>query len=125
MKKIFDQYIIPIGVWQKSINQRTEIGHWEIDLVMGGKVHGNQHLLTMVDRESRYGFIAKVLSKNNWKILKALRDLIKIKHIPVKSLTMDNGLEFARVEILAKEMNFKVYACEPYCSFQLGTKWKL
>ena len=121
MKKIFDHYIIPIGVRPASINQRSEIRHWEIDLVMGGKIHGNQHLLTMVDRKSRYGFIKKVPSKNDGKVLKALRDLIKIKHIPVKSLTMDNGIEFAPLGILAKEMNFKIYACESYCSFQRGT----
>ena len=75
----------------------------------------------MVDRKSRYGFITKVPSKNDWKVLKALRDLIKLKQIPVKSLTIDNGLEFARLGILAKEMSFKIYACEPYCSFQRGT----
>ena len=41
--------------------------------------------------------------------------------IPVKSITVDNGLEFKRLGIAAKRLGVKLYKCDPYCSFQRGT----
>ena len=125
VERMFDHWVLPIGVRPKSINERSEIGHWEIDTIMGQKAHGNHHLLTMVDRKSRFVHIKKVPSRSGWKMLKMLEDLIKTKQIKVLSLTTDNGWEFSRLGILAKKLNIKVYLCEPYCSFQKGTNENL
>ena len=122
---MFDHWVLPIGVRPKKINERSEVGHWEIDTIMGQKAHGNHHLLTMVDRKSRFFYIKKVQSRSGWEMLKVLEDLIKTKQIKVLSLTTDNGWEFSRLGILAKKLNIKVYLCEPYCSFQKGTNENL
>ena len=39
----------------------------------------------------------------------------------VRSITSDNGLEFQRLGVLAKLLNFKAYYCEPYASYQRGS----
>ena len=41
--------------------------------------------------------------------------------IKVKSITVDNGLEFRALGIAAKRLGVKLYKCDPYCSFQRGT----
>ncbi len=42
-------------------------------------------------------------------------------NINVKSITVDNGLEFNVLGITAKKLGVKLYKCDPYCSFQRGT----
>ncbi|MBN2434454.1 MAG: IS30 family transposase, partial [Spirochaetes bacterium] len=39
----------------------------------------------------------------------------------VKSITFDNGLEFAAHKIVAKNLKCHVYFADPYCSYQRGT----
>ena len=91
----------------------------------GQKAQGSHHLLTMVDRKSRFVYIKKVHSRSGWEMLKMLEGLIKTKQIKSISLTTDNGWEFSKLGILAKKLNIKVYLCEPYCSFQKGTNENL
>ena len=47
--------------------------------------------------------------------------IIRDEKLPIKSITVDNGLEFQMMDIRAKQLNFKVYYCQPYSSFQRGT----
>ena len=47
--------------------------------------------------------------------------IIRDEKLPIKSITVDNGLEFQMMDITAKQFNFKVYYCQPYSSFQRGT----
>jgi IS30 family transposase len=39
----------------------------------------------------------------------------------VKSITIDNGLEFEKIGILAAWVKCDIYFCEPYASFQRGS----
>ena len=47
--------------------------------------------------------------------------IIRDEKLLVKSIAVDNGLEFQMMDITAKQFNFKVYYCQPYSSFQRGT----
>lgn len=38
----------------ESINDRSEFGHWEVDLVLGKKTKGEAVILTLVERQTRY-----------------------------------------------------------------------
>ena len=42
----------------------------------------------------------------------------QINKLYVRSIAFDNGLEFDKIEILAKWLNCKVYYCNPYGSYQ-------
>ena len=46
--------------------------------------------------------------------------LIRESGLPVRSITTDNGPEFAAHEIIARELNTKVYFAHPYCSWEKG-----
>jgi IS30 family transposase len=41
--------------------------------------------------------------------------------LEVKSITIDNGLEFQKIGILAGWLKCKIYYCEPYASYQRGS----
>lgn len=40
--------------------------------------------------------------------------------IEVKSITVDNGLEFNSLGLTTKKLEVKLYKCDLYCSFQRG-----
>ena len=52
---------------------------------------------------------------------KIIYDYIVRNEIKVKSITVDNGLEFQALGLTAKKLGVKLYKCDPYCSFQRGT----
>ena len=47
--------------------------------------------------------------------------IIRDEKLPIKIITVDNGLKFQIMDITAKQFNFEVYYCQPYFSFQRGT----
>ena len=58
----------------------------------------------------------------NKKVILELKKVIFTENeIIVKSITVDNGLEFQALGITAKKLGVKLYKCDPYCSFQRGT----
>ena len=49
-------------------------------------------------------------------VANAIIDRVKQRGLPIKTLTVDNGGEFARHELIAKELGCGVYFAKPYCS---------
>lgn len=98
------------------INNRTETGHFEIDTVILTR-EKNQCLLTMTDRKSRYEIIRLIEDKTSKSVNEALT--ILIKEYEVKSLTADNGTEFAKLSEVICEDN--IYYAHPYCSQERGS----
>src|ERR1700689_3793464 len=65
-------------------------GHWEGDLLSGGK---NSHMVTLVERHSRFLMLIKVPSKDTAVVVAALRK--HVRKLPAtlrRSLTWDRGL---------------------------------
>jgi len=91
-------------IWRISLderpewaNNRTEKGHFEADLIVSKKWF-RWALLTLIDRKTRLPRIFKLKSKSSEKIMKLI---IKIKdEVWIKSVTFDNGLEFAFHKLL-------------------------
>ncbi len=103
----------------ESANNRSEFGHWEGDLIIG-KNH-KQAMITLVDRKSGYLLMRKVKSKNAKLVAENIVELCKNFKNLVKTITFDNGLEFAAHEIIAKNLECDIYFADPYCSWQRGT----
>ena len=112
--------VLPISLRPKYINKRDEIGHLEIDSILGKR---NEYgaIISIVDRCSRRVWLIKAEYKNEYYINKIIYDFIIRNEILVKSITVDNGLEFNVLGITAKKLGVKLYKCDPYCSFQRGT----
>ena len=119
--KFKDKYVFPIWLRPKNIDLRQELGHYEIDFIIGKKSKGFDNLITITERVSRKTFITKIRSKNPMKTNSVIYKIFKENNIKPKSLTIDNGIEFEKIGLLASWLNCKVYFCEPYASYQRGS----
>ncbi|WPL37934.1 IS30 family transposase [Malacoplasma iowae] len=119
--KIDGKYCIPYSLRPEKINNRKEFGHWEADLIVSKRQSGYYHLLTLVERKTRLAIIRKIKGKNARSMMAKMYTIIRDEKLPIKSITVDNGLEFQMMGITAKQFNFKVYYCQPYSSFQRGS----
>lgn len=111
----------------ERINNRSEYGHWEMDLIIG-KEGSKPVLLTMVERKSRQVIIEK-LPNRRAATIRAVFD--KMEHrMPdfkwkFKSITTDNGPEFLEYEKLRQSIRggirFEVYYCHSYAAWEKGS----
>ncbi|MGV4475242.1 IS30 family transposase, partial [Ornithobacterium rhinotracheale] len=100
------------------VNKRKEFGHWEGDLIEGKNHKG--FLLTLTERVSRFLFVRYIPNKTADVVASAIIDVLLPYKKVVKSITLDNGLEFASHEIVAKKLQSKIYFTNPYSSWQKG-----
>lgn len=112
--------VLPISLRPKYINKRDELGHLEIDSILG-KRNEYDSIISIVDRCSRRVWLIKSEYKNEYYTDRLIYDFILRNEILVKSITVDNGLEFDALGLTAKKLGVKLYKCDPYCSFQRGT----
>lgn len=113
------------GVWQNQTriderppeaNQRTRLGDWELDTIIGGG--HRQAMVTMVDRQSKLTRIRRVKRKTAKAVARAVR--AGLHGLTVHTLTSDNGREFAAHEQIAESLNAGFYFCHPYHSWERG-----
>lgn len=104
----------------KIANQRRRIGDWEGDTVEGSK--GSGFIVTHVDRKSRYTVVAKAADKSVETVNRAI--CAKMKRLPadkIKTITYDNGKEFAGFKDLERALDMRSYFAHPYHSWERGT----
>lgn len=112
---IHPERIIP--EWPEEIVNRSRLGDWEGDTVYGGISKGL--LATLVDRKSRY-LCAGLLSSRNADETEAVMQTL-LSGLPVASVSLDNGSEFAQFKKLEEELKAPVYFAEPHKPWQRGT----
>ena len=78
--------------------------------------HKQAGIVTLVERRSGYLLVARLPKVTAELTQKAMVRLLKPRRGAVKTITLDNGSEFADHETVAS-----VYFCDPYCSGQRGT----
>ena len=106
-----------------AANERSRIGHLEIDTIISKDRKGG--VLTVVDRKTRYLW-AKIIPNMNAKTVSdALIELLEPHKDKVKTITSDNGLEFAKYTEITKALNCKYYFCTPYSSWERGSVERL
>ena len=110
-----------------SIDKRPELvatrhrfGDWEGDTVEGAK--GSGHITTHVERKSRYLIAGKLANKTAAVTAHAVTTAFrKIPAVLRRTLTLDNGKEFARFSDIEKETGLDIYFADPYSAWQRGT----
>jgi IS30 family transposase len=109
----------------KEIEQRSEFGHWECDLVLGHKTKDDQVLLTLSERMSREFLIIRIPDKTSASVMQAFQMLQKqySEHWNdiFKTITTDNGSEFADLANLEQVSKSLIYYAHPYTSCDKGT----
>lgn len=103
--------------WSDEIKSRARIGDWEGDTVHGAV--GKGLVVTLVDRRTKYLLIGKLNSKNAKLTEEVMVSLLKEK--PVKSISLDNGSEFANFREIERRLGAPVYFAEPHKPWQRGT----
>ena len=116
--------ILPISLRPKYVEERNEIGHLEIDSIIG-KRNEQSSIISIVDRCTRKLWLIKSEYKNEYYTDKIIYNYILKNEITVKSITVDNGVEFKALGLTAKKLGVKLYKCDPYCSFQRGTNERM
>jgi transposase, IS30 family len=115
-----------------SKDDRTEFGHWEIDLVLGGLKGSKKVLLTLTERKTRYEITVVLPNKKKLSVKKAMNKIEReygaetFKKI-FKTITADNGTEFRdyrgleRSVFNRKEKRTTMYYAHPYSSWERGS----
>jgi len=116
--------VLPISLRPKKVELRNEIGHLEIDSIIG-KRNENKAIISIVDRCTRRVWLIKAEYTYEHYTSNLIYNYIISKNIIVKSITTDNGLEFKTMGIAAKRLGVKEYKCDPYCSFQRGSNERM
>ena len=80
-----------------------------------------QHILVLRERKTMFTFSALLESKKSGGTANKIIDLMKrIPPQACKTLTLDNGGEFARPKKVAETLGLPSYFCDPYASWQKG-----
>ncbi|SFD19355.1 Transposase and inactivated derivatives, IS30 family [Microbulbifer thermotolerans] len=94
------------------------VGDWEGDTIIGKGRKGA--LLTMVERKTLYTVIVRLTGKKADLLASAAVDhMIHLKD-KIKTITFDNGLEFAEHGVIAKGLDADIYFAHPYASWERG-----
>ncbi|MPY10743.1 IS30 family transposase [Arthrobacter bussei] len=112
--------MVSIHARPASIEERTEVGHWEGDLVMGSRPSA---VATLVDRKTRYVRLVRLPNGIKANVVRAaltssFRALPEGQRL---SLTWDRGRELAEHQELTAELNLPVYFCDKRSPWQRGT----
>jgi IS30 family transposase len=111
---------------RKSITQRPKVvdlrkryGDWEGDTIEGKKRSGL--IATIVERKSRFLIATKLTDKKAATLTTASIQIFR--HIPRKmrkTLTVDNGPEFAQSQKYEEKTGLEIYFAQPYAAWQRG-----
>ena len=81
----------------------------------------SQHILVLRERKTMYTCSVPLQSKTALVTVKAMKNCLEsIPPEARKSLTLDNGGEFAAHEKLLEELGLPSFFCDPYASWQKG-----
>jgi len=121
----------PVGGKRISITNRTSIserpaeadgkrfGDFEMDTIVGKDGHGA--IVTLTERSTNMLLMRKLNKGKNAKVLsRTVIHLLAPFKEHVRSITTDNGTEFACHEMITKSIGARVYFADPYSSWQKG-----
>lgn len=93
-------------------------GNWEIDTIFGKDQ--KSFLLTIVEMRTKYTIIRKIANKESATVKAEIDKIMAETGIVIKTMTSDNGGEFAEHAAISKAYNFAWYFCHPFCSGERG-----
>ena len=107
----------------KRVEERQRCGDLEVDLIIG-KNH-KQAILTINDRASGMLKMTNIPSKKAKVVCHAIIDQLQPWKPFIKTITSDNGKEFAAHQNISKQRNTNYYFATPYHSWERGANENL
>ena len=114
----------------EEAKDREIFGHWEMDTVKGKRGVTKSCMLVLTERKTRDEIIIKMKDQGAASVVEAL-DRLERKYGDMfykifRSITVDNGVEFADYEglersVLKEGKRTFVFYCHPYSSWERGT----
>lgn len=104
----------------KVVHSRRRTGDWEADLVLGRQ--SGPAILTLVERKHGYLLARKVKDRRAYTVARAIVDAFRaIPRAFVKTITFDNGKEFAHFKTLEAQLDAQAYFAHPYAAWERGS----
>ena len=104
----------------QAIDNRSEFGHWEGDLMQFRTQRGN--LVTLVERQTRLTLASGLPSKTAEATAAKLTSLFSaLPEAARRSITFDNGSEFAQHHKLERDLGMLTFFCDPHSPWQRGS----
>lgn len=102
------------------VETKSRLGDFEGDTVYGGV--GKGCIVTLVDRKSKLLAAAKSQNRAQENIRAAFSRAFSLMEIdiPVETITLDNGSEFADFLNIEKDLNTTIYFADPHAPWQRG-----
>jgi transposase, IS30 family len=102
-----------------AIEQRVELGHWEMDTVMGAG--SKDCIVTLVERMTGLTLIGKLAERTVNALNKRVLAMIRQQPELFKTITVDNGTEFHGYQTIERKTGVVFYFATPYHSWERGT----
>ena len=96
---------------------RKTIGHWEGDTICGCR--GSGGLLSLIDRKSRLCVLRIIPDMSAATMARAM--VAALGNLPVHSVLLDNGSEFAKHRKIAASLHTCLYFADPHSPWQRGS----
>lgn len=113
----------PITKRPAIVEARTRVGDWEGDTVIGAG--HKQAIVSLVERKSGLAILARVPNKTAEMVSQAIIDRLSAMRDRVKTITFDNGKEFAHHRIIDRALGSTTYFADPFASWQRGSNENL
>jgi IS30 family transposase len=103
----------------KVVEQRQRVGDWEADTIIGQ--NHQQAILILVERKSKLCLLKKVERNTAAAVEQAICELLLPVAAKVKTITSDNGREFANHQSVEKKLQASFYFAHPFAAWERGT----
>lgn len=101
------------------VDRRGRLGDWELDTIIGA---GHQEaVVTLTERASRLTRMQHVQQRTAEVVSQAIQNQLQPIQARVRTLTADNGKEFAQHRTIATALNASFYFAHPYAAWERGT----
>jgi len=101
----------------KEVELKERFGDFEADTM---RIASGASLVTVNDRASSLSLIRLVYSRKAEEVTHTIIDMLKAFKGKINTITVDNGKEFSNHQLIAQELNTKVFFAHPYHSWERG-----
>lgn len=101
------------------VAQRSRIGDWEVDTLIGRNHKGA--VLSIVERKSLFLLVSKLSGKQAAETRRTIINLLAPFKQAVHTITSDNGQEFTEHKKISKKLEADYFFTHPYSAWEKGT----
>jgi IS30 family transposase len=109
---------VDIELRDKIVEEKSRIGDWEADTVIGANHKGA--IVTLVDRMSKFSLFTLVPDKTKESVTQAIEKSLQGMKQNVQTITFDNGKDFAGHQELSRSLETLCFFAKPYHSWERG-----